>query len=274
MKTPKRFHAYLLVAALLVVLSSAGIAAAQTGLDTCVGKDATLGGTCTPLTNTTSGNNQNSAFGYLALSANTTGEFNTATGVGALRDNTTGISNTATGNGALVFNTSGSSNTAIGQCALCSPAFTGSDNIGIGNDGGSVLTSGSSNIDIGSQGVAGDDSTIRVGTQGTQSATFVAGIYKEKVGKKHCDVLVDSEGKLGCEVSGAVDTSMLLKELQKQAAQIAEMKTSLRQQAAELKVSHERELAMRAAFEERLSRLEQAAASNDGNRRLAAAFNR
>jgi len=48
------------VAAVLVVaLASAGTAAAQAGTDTCAGSGATIGGTCTPLTNITSGNNFN-----------------------------------------------------------------------------------------------------------------------------------------------------------------------------------------------------------------------
>jgi hypothetical protein len=119
-----------------------------------------------------------------------------------------------------------------------------------------------------------ESDTIRIGVQGTQTDTHVAGIYKEKVGTKHCTVLVDSTGKLGCGVSKSADTSMLLNELQKQAAQMADMKASMRRQAAELKASRERELAMRTAFEERLSRLEQVTASKDGSRNLAAAFNR
>jgi hypothetical protein len=38
------------------------------------------------------------------------------------------------------------------------------------------LTTGSLNIDIGNTGVAGENNTIRIGTQGTHTATFVAGI--------------------------------------------------------------------------------------------------
>jgi hypothetical protein len=103
-----------MAAALLFVLASAGIAAA--GSDTCAGVFADIDSTCTPLVNTTSGSNNNSAFGTGAL-ANTTGIDNTAVGAVALGLNTTGIDNTATGAFALQKNT-GSSNTATGEDAL------------------------------------------------------------------------------------------------------------------------------------------------------------
>ena len=35
---------------------------------------------------------------------------------------------------------------------------------------------GSNNIDIGNVGVAGESSTIRIGTAGTQTATYIAGM--------------------------------------------------------------------------------------------------
>ena len=38
------------------------------------------------------------------------------------------------------------------------------------------LTTGGNNIDIGNVGVAGDANMIRIGKQGTQTGTFVAGI--------------------------------------------------------------------------------------------------
>jgi hypothetical protein len=60
----------------------------------------------------------NSAFGFEALQANTTGLENTATGAQALVANTTGPENTATGAGALATNTTGSDNTATGFEAL------------------------------------------------------------------------------------------------------------------------------------------------------------
>jgi hypothetical protein len=61
---------------------------------------------------------QNTANGYRALYANTTGIYNTANGYAALRFNTTGSSNTANGYAALFSNTTGNYNTATGFQAL------------------------------------------------------------------------------------------------------------------------------------------------------------
>jgi hypothetical protein len=61
---------------------------------------------------------KNSAFGYRALSFNTTGNANTATGFSALYFNTTGSDNTANGNQALQSNSTGGGNTANGSQAL------------------------------------------------------------------------------------------------------------------------------------------------------------
>jgi hypothetical protein len=66
-------------------------------------------------------------------------------------------------------------NTAHGFRALHHNT-TGSFNITLGNLAGNNLTTGSNNIDIGNVGVAGESATIRIGTAGTQTATFVAGI--------------------------------------------------------------------------------------------------
>jgi hypothetical protein len=65
----------------------------------------------------TTGNN-NTANGYQALLNNTTGSYNTANGVNALYSNTTGNENTANGLYALLNNTTGSYNTATGLEAL------------------------------------------------------------------------------------------------------------------------------------------------------------
>src|SRR5271156_2166134 len=109
---------FLVASFLLIALVSAGTAAAQAGSDTCAGSGATIGGTCTPLTNTTSGNNSNTALGGGALNSNTTGVQNTASGYSALFSNTTGFQNTASGFKALFSNTTGGDNTASGIAAL------------------------------------------------------------------------------------------------------------------------------------------------------------
>jgi hypothetical protein len=60
----------------------------------------------------------NTAIGFDALTADTTGIQNTAVGSEALFSNTTGNDNTAEGKSALINNTLGSSNTAVGIAAL------------------------------------------------------------------------------------------------------------------------------------------------------------
>jgi hypothetical protein len=148
----------------------------------------------------TSGNN-NTGSGNLALYANTVGFNNTANGVSALTANTTGNYNTADGQGALSANTTGSNNAALGQNALLKNT-TGKSNIAIGSNAGFNLTTGSSNIDIGNRGVAGESKAIRVGIQGTQTATFIAGISGTTV-PSGVGVIVDTNGHLGTVVSSA-----------------------------------------------------------------------
>jgi len=158
--------------------------------------------------------NTNTASGTAALLLNTTGASNTANGVGALLHNTTGNDNTAIGQGAMEANTDGcghvavglnaltvatagctifAANTAVGTDALVSNSTgngntgigfatligntTGAFNTAIGNGAGSALTTGDNNIDIGNGGVAGESNTIRIGVQGTHTATYMAGLY-------------------------------------------------------------------------------------------------
>jgi Chaperone of endosialidase len=151
-----------------------------------------------------------SAFGFNALLSNTAGSNNTANGVGALATNTTSNNNTATGVRAL-HNTIGRGNTADGVSALFSASTgvrntasgasalfsntTGNNNIALGWEAGDNLTTGNHNIEIGSQGAATDGSTIRLGTQGTQTATFIAGVSDTAV--TGADVVVSSDGQLG-----------------------------------------------------------------------------
>lgn len=138
----------------------------------------------------------NTASGQNALYFNTAGIYNTASGYQALQDNRTGNSNTALGLQALLRNNTGHENTAIGQQALTTNT-TGRNNIALGILAGANLTTGSYNIDIGHQGVAGESNTIRLGTQGTQMAMYVAGISGSVLGTGSQPVGVDSSGKLG-----------------------------------------------------------------------------
>jgi trimeric autotransporter adhesin len=175
------------------VLGEDALTSNTTGFDnTAMGFDA--------LFSNTSGN-FNTAIGHEALTSNTTGFSNTATGDDALIGNTTGAGNTAIGVGALVSNTTGFSNTATGIAALFSNT-TGNNNIALGQQAGRSLTTGHNNIDIGNLGVAGEARTIRIGTIGTHTKTFIAGISGETV-PDGVGVIVGANGKLGTVVSSA-----------------------------------------------------------------------
>jgi Chaperone of endosialidase len=160
--------------------------------------------------------NGNTAIGYQALGVNTTGFNNTADGFQALYYNTTGNKNTAHGGASLYFNTTGFSNTADGWAALYNNTIginntanghnalfgntTGSNNIALGHSAGRALTTGDNNIDIGNSGFAAESGTIRIGTTGTQTATFIAGISGFAV-PGGVGVIVGTNGKLGTVVS-------------------------------------------------------------------------
>ena len=162
------------------------------------GGENTATGAGALLSNTTgSGNTADGAF---ALLSNATGFRNAATGRFALFNNITGSFNTAHGVDALYSNTAGDGNTANGLSAL---AFntTGAFNIALGTSAGQDLTTGDLNIDIGNLGVAAEGHTIRIGTTGDQSATYIAGIAGQTVGAGGSTCYVDNDGKLGVFLS-------------------------------------------------------------------------
>ena len=138
--------------------------------------------------------NGNTANGDRALFTNTTGDTNTATGFHALFSTTTGVSNTANGSYALNNNTTGLLNTADGSGALAGNT-TGDNNIALGSSAGHNLTTGSNNIDIGNDGLAGESSTIRIGS--VQTKTFIAGIRGVTTINSAIPVLIDTVGQLG-----------------------------------------------------------------------------
>ncbi|MGA2279756.1 MAG: tail fiber domain-containing protein [Verrucomicrobiota bacterium] len=139
--------------------------------------------------------NYNTASGQSALLNNTSGYYNTADGALALENTTSGYWNTAIGANALYDNSSGYGNTAIGEEALY--YNSGSENIALGNVAGFNLTYGNNNIDIGNRGVAAESATIRIGTPGTQTSTYIAGISGVTISPAGSAVYVNSSGQLG-----------------------------------------------------------------------------
>jgi hypothetical protein len=150
------------------------------------------------LSNNTSGT-FNSAFGYFALYSNTSGSGNTATGQQALVANTTGYENTADGVLALFSNTTGTRNTAQGLAALFQNT-TGNNNIALGYYAGQYITTGSNNIAIGNYGQNTDSGVIRLGTPGTHTATFIAGITQANA-SRGVPVFINADGQLGIQKS-------------------------------------------------------------------------
>ncbi len=142
-----------------------------------------------------------SAFGYNTMFYNTTGYYNSAFGAYALYENSTGSFNTVLGLEAA-YNTITSQNTALGTEALYSNQ-TGTNNIAIGYYAGGTPLAGNYNIEIGNFGLAKDNKVIRIGTQGTQTFTQIAGIYDSKVINGRA-VVVDSHGHLGYAVTKVV----------------------------------------------------------------------
>jgi len=188
--------------------NSSGIYNTATGIDALLSN--TLGGFNTAtgvnaLTANISGS-ANTAAGSNTLASNTTGNENTAVGNKALNHNIGqdpagaggGNDNTAYGSNALFTNTTGNNNTATGYKALFNSA-TGSNNIALGFQAGLHVTTGSSNIEIGNVGAAGDNNMIKIGTEGTQAKTFIAGIFNTSV--TGSAVMVNASGQLGVVVS-------------------------------------------------------------------------
>lgn len=151
--------------------------------------------------------NQNTASGDSALFSNTAGNRNTASGYAALINNTTGDENTASGMFALGFNTAGNRNTATGLDALKNNT-AGENNTAAGYRAG-LNISGNDNIAIGNEGVAAESGAIRIGTEGTHSATYIAGIQTTDLATTGMPVVIDSSGQLGVGENPAEQGSAL-----------------------------------------------------------------
>jgi hypothetical protein len=151
----------------------------------------------------------NTAVGSFALGGLSSGNNNTATGANALNIQI-GSNNTADGFNALgggaEFSGVGDANTAIGAGALGQvgwPPFGGSasGNIALGSGAGGNLVSGDNNIYVGNPGAGTESGTVRIGSAGTQTQTFIAGISGTAL--TGTAVVVNSSGQLGVATSSA-----------------------------------------------------------------------
>jgi hypothetical protein len=129
----------------------------------------------------------NVAVGYISLSANTAGSYNTAIGASAMQNNQSGPNNTAVGWGALGGLETGTNNIAVGYNAGAYLLIGNNNNIDIGNFGGNP------------GGPSSDNGVIRIGTGGTQTSFFAAGISGVNI--SGAPVLVSSTGQLGIGTS-------------------------------------------------------------------------
>jgi hypothetical protein len=156
------------------------------------------------LVGTSSGNpgattgTSNTSFGNFSLSALSFGNENTALGAGVLSKNNSGMNNTGVGAAALNNNVIGSNNTAVGVNALFNAVSSG--NIALGFNAGSNIVGGTGNIDIGNTAPGSESNTIRIGTAGTQTAAFVAGI-SGATSASGTAVFVNTGGQLGTATS-------------------------------------------------------------------------
>ncbi len=139
----------------------------------------------------------NTAIGYGALYGVDTGSVNTAVGASSLEVLTSGEANTAVGGASLRSMTTGTANVAIGHRAFSS-ATAGDYNVALGGDAGFNPLTPANSIFIGNAGLAPDTNTIKIGIQGTQLSTFIAGIRGRPTGIADAGaVLIDSAGQLG-----------------------------------------------------------------------------
>jgi hypothetical protein len=148
---------------------------------------------------------QNIGIGYNSLSSmQGTGARNFAIGTLSGESLTTGNQNIIMGHDTFSTATSSARCIALGGAAL-QYLTTGTDNIAISYQAcQQYMGSESNNVCIASDGVTGDNNTIRIGEQGTgtgqQNKSFMAGIYNTtQVGGVDQVVTIDSNGQLGAD---------------------------------------------------------------------------
>jgi hypothetical protein len=182
-----------------------GVSASTASFNTSFGPQ-TIAGLTSGLRNTAIGNQ--ALFGVTSGSENvgvgdeagfglTSGVFNVAVGSGALAACLTGQSNTAVGPTAMKKATSGDENVAIGSQEL-ENLINGNFNTALGSGAGFAYAGAeSSNILVGSEGVVGDQDTIRIGDSAAK--TFIAGV-SANVGSG-TPLVVAASGQIGITTS-------------------------------------------------------------------------
>jgi len=141
--------------------------------------------------------NSNVAIGDQVAGALTTGNQNVLLGFGTGNNLISGANNTAIGTGSLIGLTTGSYNLVLGGL----------------NSGNNLTLGDSSNIFLQNTGQAGDNNTIRIGTQGAgfaqQNRAFIAGVYGVTPALAPELVVIDSNGQLG-SAGGGIPTATVI----------------------------------------------------------------
>lgn len=109
------------------------------------------------------------------------------------------LHNIGIGQGTFQDFTGGSLNIAIGRLTLSS-IVSGANNIALGSSAGSALSgSNSNNVCIANIGVSGDSGVIRIGTNATQTTTYITGIDGVNVGSV-ARVVTENSDQLGTAI--------------------------------------------------------------------------
>jgi hypothetical protein len=158
----------------------------------------------------------NTAFGRLALIANTTGSGNTAMGQSSLNANNTGVFNTAFGFSSMNSNQNGTSNVAVGYEAAFSNVFSsgitaigyhalrqggGAKNTAIGHSS-LFNNSGENNTAVGYESARANSSSTGVTAIGYQSLLLSTGANNTALGFQAGDNITTGVGNV-CIGSGA-----------------------------------------------------------------------
>jgi len=155
----------------------------------------------------TNNSDRNTAVGSTAMLSNASGGSNSALGYSSMYSNSSGANNVAVGAGALTSNTVGNQNVAVGRLSLLSNV-DGSDNVALGDLAGRTLRSGSHNVFIASDSASDSESaTIRIGTPGTHTRAFFAGISGNQLIDAQL-VAIDSNGQLGTTAPNLISGSL------------------------------------------------------------------